>query len=152
MREIAHLCVQTQHDDHDEEAHGPQLRHRHHGHRSGEGDEGQTRTCEEQEAEEEEQHQVGEEEDKNDQEKQEGEEEDKEREENGVLRKWRRRNSWKRRKSRRGEMGGDGRWVQKVDEEVGARGEGKGGETIREEKVEKMVETGMIKREEEEEK
>lgn len=46
-REMAHLCVQTQHDDHDEEAHGPQLRHRHHGNRSGEGDEGQTWTCEE---------------------------------------------------------------------------------------------------------
>lgn len=38
---VSHLSVQAQHDDHEEEADGPELRHRHHGHSSGVGDEGQ---------------------------------------------------------------------------------------------------------------
>lgn len=35
-----YLRVQPQHDDHEEEADGPELRHRHHGYGSGVGDEG----------------------------------------------------------------------------------------------------------------
>lgn len=41
-----YLCVQPQHDDHDEEADSPELRQRHHGDSSREGDEGEARTCE----------------------------------------------------------------------------------------------------------
>lgn len=40
-----YLCVQAQHDDHDEEADGPELWDRHHGYSSGEGDEGEPRAC-----------------------------------------------------------------------------------------------------------
>lgn len=40
-----YLCVQAQHDDHDEEADSPELWDRHHGYSSGEGDEGEARTC-----------------------------------------------------------------------------------------------------------
>lgn len=41
----AYLSVQPQHDDHEEEADGPQLGEGHHGHRSGVGDEGKTGSC-----------------------------------------------------------------------------------------------------------
>lgn len=40
-----YLCVQAQHDDHDEEADSPELWGRHHGYSSGEGDEGEPRAC-----------------------------------------------------------------------------------------------------------
>lgn len=45
MRACAYLCVQAQHDDHDEEADSPELWDRHHGYSSREGDEGEPRAC-----------------------------------------------------------------------------------------------------------
>lgn len=41
-----YLCVQPQHDDHDEEAGGPELGYRHHGYSSREDNEGKAWPCE----------------------------------------------------------------------------------------------------------